>query len=95
MENSVAIMEKFLPKEILINVAKTVRKAQDIHEGSWININSISGGYYSLDHLESAKKAVEFTKIDAFWVNIIFTWNAFYWNDIQWWADAILNRKEK
>lgn len=86
---SFLIAQKYVPKDVLLQVARNVLLAQDIREESW------NGASYNKTNYESAKEAVESTSSDPFWINIISRWINHMWNDVQAWSQDIIAEQEK
>ena len=78
--------EKFVPKEELKNVAKAILLSQDIRELSWNKDKS----KYEKSIMQSSREAVKSIKLDTFWVGIIHDWIIFVWNDVQSFAQDII-----
>ena len=83
---SFQIAEKFVPKEELKNVAKAILLSQDIRELSWNKDKS----KYEKSIVQSSCEAVKYIKLDTFWIGIIHDWNMFIWNDVQSFAQDII-----
>lgn len=77
---TIDLVEKFVPGDTKILVARAVILAQDIKEESW------SGKIYRKDNLISAAESVKEVGLEEFWINIISMWNHSNWNGIQEWA---------
>jgi len=80
------ITEQYLKKEELVRVAKAILRSQDIREESWIPTET----NYKLNEQEASVQAVDEFKLDNIWKYVITEWNMFYWNDVQGWAEAII-----
>lgn len=87
MLTAATLIEEFLDSSVTQLVAKAVLKAQDVYEDSWNN-NLIK---YTLSHTDSAIEACIATGLELKWSKYIAHWNIFMWNDIQGWAESILN----
>jgi hypothetical protein len=83
---SFQIVEKFVPKEELVKVAKAILSCQDIKELSWDKDKS----EYEKSMFQSSREAVEYIGLDKFWIPIIHHWNTFMWNDVQAFAQDII-----
>ena len=86
MLRSLSIVEEFLGNNIPRMVAKTILKSQDIYEDSW----NQQEHRYDLSHEDAADEACEATGLNPTWSKYISHWNWNIWNDVQGWAEAML-----
>lgn len=92
--STLLLVEKFCDEDFKIKLAKTILKCQEISEGSWDD----STCKYQKSMEESTKEALVEMGLDDpdhVWYTIILTFNSQYWNDIQYWCEAILKPKEE
>lgn len=82
------IIENYVNDDTIVDIAKAVLKSQDIHENSW----DVLKKEYKLSCIEASEKAVSIYKLEDFWVSIIGHWNNSYWNDVQYWAEAVIKK---
>lgn len=82
------ITERYVPKEELRKVAQAALLAQDIKEQSW----DAKKEKYKLNDYEASIKAVADLGLDQFWRGIVSDWTAFFWNEVQYWAQEILKQ---
>ena len=85
---ALSIVEEFLGDNTSKLVAKTILKAQNIYEDSW----NIEKTKHNISHEDAAYEACLATGLDIPWSKYIAHLNWCAWNDIQGWADAILDK---
>lgn len=88
---SFMLVEYFMTKDQLIDLAKRILKAQDIRELSW-DKGSIK---YIKDNFTSSKEACEDIEDENYrnlLIEVITGWITFMWNDCQYWAKAVLEK---
>lgn len=66
-------------------LAKTILRAQEIHEQSWV----LERSAYTFNHHKAANMACAELQMDSKLSFVIFLLNAESWNDIQMWAKDI------
>lgn len=82
--SEISLIENLTSKENQFLVARTILTAQDIKEDSW------NGEKYLKTDLQATIEACKQYKLEDFWINIIVDFNCSSWNDIQDWAQSII-----
>jgi hypothetical protein len=83
---SFLIIDTIASKEIRLNVASAILKAQEIREQSW----NIKTEKYELTTKEAVKKAVPIFIQGEVWETIITGWLYHMWNESEEWAKGVI-----
>ena len=85
-----SIAERFVPEDELRRVAEAVLLSQDIRGSSW----SKAEKRYITPISEALKQAVAGVFLDDFWAGPVTWWNIAQWNEVQEWANEILEHEK-
>lgn len=84
----VALVEEFLGNITPYRVARAILKAQDYREESW------DGKKYILNNSQAALCACSDLEVGLEWSKYIAHWNDLIWNDVQGWAQAMVEKED-
>ena len=83
------IIERYVTKQELLLLAKTILIAQELREASWTDST------HTKTTREICKEAIESTSLDVFWLFSITYWLSCFWNTSQDWAKQIIKNLEQ
>jgi hypothetical protein len=82
---AVNLVQKLVDEHTMYQIARAILKAQDIREESW------RGKLYQTTHKDAADAACNKIDLSLMWSKYIAHWNYHIWNDIQGWANIVVN----
>jgi hypothetical protein len=84
---SFLIIDTIASKEIRLNIASAILKAQEIREQSW----NIEADRYELTTKEAVKRAIPTFLQGEAWETIITAWLYHMWNESREWAMGVVH----